>query len=156
FPVRLSVTALLDDAKRVFGFMGIANDVTEQKAAEDQLRLAKRTAESANQAKSDFLANMSHEIRTPMNGIMGMADLALGTSLTAEQRDYVKTIKESADALLIVINDILDFSKIEAGKMNLDAVEFNLHERLASTAKAISIRAQQKGLELIFEIDSDV
>ncbi len=156
FPVLLSINALLDDVKRITGYVGIASDITERKIVENELLQAKQIAELANRAKSDFLANMSHEIRTPMNGIMGMADLTLGTPLDAEQREYIKTIKESADSLLTVINDILDFSKIEAGKMALDAIDFDLHERLASTAKVLAVRAQQKGLELIFQIDPDV
>ncbi len=134
----------------------LRNEVKERQEAEAAMRLAKEAAEKASQAKSEFLANMSHEIRTPLNGVMGMTDLALETSLTAEQREYLETVKSSSEALLVVINDILDFSKIEADRIVLESAEFDLRDCLESALRTVAVRADEKGLELLCEVAPEV
>ena len=131
-------------------------DVTESKAAKEAIVHAKEVAEEATRAKSAFLANMSHEIRTPMNAIIGMSHLALESSQDARQRGYLENIHRSAENLLRIINDILDFSRIEAGGMSLERVAFDLDEVIGQVAGIIGLKAQEKGLDLLFQYSADL
>ncbi|QEP42630.1 response regulator [Ectothiorhodospiraceae bacterium BW-2] len=136
--------------------VGSMADITERQQMQQALVKAKEAAEAATEAKSNFLANMSHEIRTPMNAILGMSHLALQTKLTDKQRNYIQKVHLSAEGLLGIINDILDFSKIEAGKMELEQHNFTLDEVMSNVANLIGLKAQEKRLELIFNIAGDV
>src|SRR5579862_5698963 len=153
--IELHTVGLMVDGKLV-GSLGLYQDVSIRTRAVEEMKRAKDAAEIASQAKSEFLANMSHEIRTPLNGVMGMTDLALDTELTNEQREYLDTVKISADSLLTVINDILDFSKIEAGKVELDFADFDLRDNLEGILKTLALRADEKNLELLCEIAPEV
>jgi two-component system, sensor histidine kinase and response regulator len=140
---------------RLAGVMSF-RDVTEQRRTVDALRRAKEQAESASRAKSEFLAMISHEIRTPMNGVLGMIGLLLDSEMTAEQRTYAQTARESGEALLTILNDILDVSKMEAGKLTLESNDINLVGVVESVVELLAARATAKGIELVSLVPANV
>jgi two-component system, sensor histidine kinase and response regulator len=134
----------------------VAHRTNELVEMNTDLVAAKEAAEAASRAKSEFLANMSHEIRTPLNGVIGMTDLALDSKPEGQLGEYLKVIESSANSLLTVINDILDFSKIEAGKMDLEVIDFDLRNCLEEALRPLALRADEKGLELLCDIATNV
>ena len=162
-PLILSVGCTPTISQHTSGMLWVFEDITARYLIDQHLKvlnleLEEKTnlAEAQNQAKSEFLANMSHEIRTPMNGVMGMTSLLSHTRLSAEQEDYVESIRVSADSLLEIINEILDFSKIESGKLELEEHPFFIHKIIEETYDLLAVKAQQKQLDLLYIIDPDV
>ncbi|WP_167551966.1 PAS domain-containing hybrid sensor histidine kinase/response regulator [Pseudoalteromonas rubra] len=145
-----------DGYKEVGGVVGTFLDMTERNELERNMLAAKELADKNAKVKSEFLANMSHEIRSPMNAIIGMAHLALNTQLDIKQRSYVEKIDNAAKQLLKLLNDILDFSKIEAGKVEIESTHFQLDKVLDNVATIVGLKADEKQLELIFDVHPDV
>jgi PAS domain S-box-containing protein len=141
--------------ERRVGVIGALQDITEARQTAEQLRSAKNAADAASTAKGLFLANMSHEIRTPLNGVIGMTELLLDTALSEQQREYADIARSSGQTLLALINDILDISKIEAGQLELENIDFNLSAVIDETLDAIALKASEKGLELLVDIEPE-
>ena len=155
-PIQLTCSIVRNKHGNIFGYMGIAEDITDRKKAENELKKAKETAEQSLIAKDAFLANMSHEIRTPMNAIIGFTDLIIQTELDKEQYKFIKNVKNAGENLLIIINDILDLSKIESGKLSIESYPFNLKEILKNTQSLLKEKAKEKKIECNYFLDTEL
>ncbi len=154
--IRALATVIRDEEGNALRMIGTNWDITKEKEAIKQIEEAKVQAEKASKAKSEFLANMSHEIRTPLNGVIGFTDLLKSTPLSSTQQQYVNNANVSGHTLLGIIDDILDFSKIEAGKLELEIIKTDLFKLLENSIDIVKLAAEDKGLELLLNIDPDI
>lgn len=155
-PVSLAVTAMRSDLGELFGYLGVAHDVSRQKEQERSLREAMHKANQANRAKSQFLANMSHEIRTPMNAVIGLTYLLERTTLDGEQADFIGKIKIASKSLLASINDVLDLSKIEAAEMRIEHIPFSLRQLLSELGEMTTLQAQAKNVTFDLDVGAEL
>lgn len=154
FPVEMSVGPL--KMGNFFLFSSFIQDITERKQVIEALKAAREAADKANKSKDQFLAQVSHELRTPLNGIYGMVQLALDTSLTEEQREYLDTVKTSTELLTGIVDELLDFSKIESGQLVLFPEPIDLRERLNELLRIFIARARDKNLEIVVRVQDEV
>ncbi len=154
-PVEVSLYFKAPVNDRPGHYIAFVTDISLRRASQEALVAAKQAAEASAQARSAFLANMSHEIRTPMNAIIGMSQLALQTRLDASQRNYIAKTHQAAVSLLGILNDILDLSKVEAGRLEIDHVEFHLDRVFEGLANLLALRAEEKGVDLLFDVAPD-
>ncbi len=155
--ITLSVSnSLYTDDKGQQFVVSVLSDISEKKKTEEELLEAKKAAELAAKAKTEFLSNMSHEIRTPMNAVIGLTELLLQEKQTEKNQEYLKSIKYSADNLLVIINDILDFSKIESGKITMERIDFDVRRVVSELIKTVSYKSDEKGIDLRQKIGEEV
>ncbi|MEO0815454.1 MAG: ATP-binding protein, partial [Myxococcota bacterium] len=156
FDSEITIYPVTDETGWYTYWCSLQRDVTEERERTAQLRNARDQALAASRAKSEFLANMSHEIRTPMNAVIGMSELLLLNDLSPDQSQRVSTLRQAADGLLTILNDTLDFSKIEAGQFHLSSEEFDLRRLVEDATQILSIKAQQKHIELLCDVSHEL